>query len=88
MNTLDRTHLGPAERAALRLLDRVADGQDVSDRDVLLALEVTGDAQIADCAEIGLRGYARANRLREGPSWQFDRPSWQREQRPTARARP
>jgi hypothetical protein len=88
MNTLSRSHLRPSVRAALRLLDRVVDGQNVSERAILRALEATGDVQTATTAEIGLRGYARAARLREGPNWHFDRPTRLREQRPTARATP
>jgi hypothetical protein len=59
-----RSRFGPAVRAALSLLDRVADGQPVAPWDVELALQVTGDAQPV----------ARA--MREGPSWQRERHPW------------
>lgn len=67
-----RNHFEPSVRAALGLLDRCAEGQDVSERDVQLALQVTGDAN----AGIGLHEIARIAEMRgkrpgnwrEGPS--------------------
>jgi hypothetical protein len=59
-----RNRFEPSKLAAMRLLDRVADGQSVSDRDVQLALEVTGDVNRDAFADMPLREYARprANR--------------------------
>lgn len=54
-----RNRFEPSVRAALGILDRVEDGQDVSSADVMLALEVTGDA-FAHSDERGhKREYAR-----------------------------
>lgn len=50
-----RNHFEPSVRAALGLLDRAAEGQDVPDCDIRLALQVTGDAN----AEMHLREIAR-----------------------------
>lgn len=47
-----RNRFEPAVRAALAVLDRVSEGIDVPDRDIELALQVTGDAQFADFADM------------------------------------
>lgn len=59
-----RNRFEPRVLAALRLLDRVEEGQAVPDREVQRALEVTGDVHRDAFADVTLREYARprANR--------------------------
>lgn len=66
-----RTRLAPSVRAALKLLDRVEEGQPVSPRAIDLALHATGDigwhhethAQSVKNAESKKRAYARMHDL-------------------------
>jgi hypothetical protein len=58
-----RNRFEPSVRAALALLDRVAEGIDIPAHDVHLALQVTGDAGSNDFR--ALRGYARFAQKRE-----------------------
>lgn len=82
-----RNRFEPSVRAALALLDRVAEGDQVDDCDVALALQVTGDAEPLACekrayarqcknARIAQSTHAVAGAKTGGPSWQRERHPW------------